>query len=183
MLTVRAVIIIVMSAIPLTGMAQAYVFQNEPEIREECSNEGSQVDVVNCYLKKAKESGIALARAERQVRDALDKWFRDESYIRTARTKLAASSKAFVRYREAQCAFAYALGGGAVGSSSLETACIAAENNQRAAQLLAYAKRILSPEDLDRKEEQDCLEKQEQKKLDLFPECKSLLEQMQKAAD
>jgi uncharacterized protein YecT (DUF1311 family) len=135
--------------------------QNEQEI---CRDSGSMADMGNCLANEAKESETALKEAEERLRDKINKWFQDESYIRAARTKLVASGKAFIRYREAQCAFSHALGGSAIGHAldMRRNACIASQNNQRAALLLTYANEVLSQEEMDEASKQDCMRMQEQ---------------------
>jgi len=67
----------------------------------------------------------------------LTKWDEDPKYSSQAKAKLIASNKAFGQYRDAQCAFASALGGGAIGNA-LEMgrlACVAELNGRRAFQL------------------------------------------------
>jgi hypothetical protein len=176
--------VLLLSAGLLPGMSWASdVFQSELEIIEECSYAGSSADVGRCYARKAKESEIALKEAEKKLRAALDKWFIEEQqYIRLAKTRLTASGKDFIRYRESQCAFAWSLGGSAIGHA-LEMgrdSCIAGENNHRAALLTSYSADVPSQEDVEKAEEQDCLKVQEKGWQDLMPGCASVLERMRK---
>jgi len=65
------------------------------------------------------------------------KWKEDKKYVDLAKMRFAASRKAFIEYRDKQCAFAASLGGGAIGHA-LETrrlACMTELNNRRAEQL------------------------------------------------
>ena len=62
-------------------------------------------------------SNAALKRAEEQVAAAISKWDEDAKFIDLAKKKLRASNKAYEQYRDAQCAFAYSLGGGAIGNA------------------------------------------------------------------
>jgi uncharacterized protein YecT (DUF1311 family) len=124
--------------------------QSEEEIRRECGETFfSMVDVGECVERKAQASETALKEAEKKLRAALDKWSEDERYIRLAKTKLTVSSKAFLRYREAQCAFARALHGSAISHGMLRNACVAEQNNRRAAQIIAYAAGTPQREDED----------------------------------
>ena len=93
----------------------------------------------DCLEKKARESDKTLKDAERNAVNALAKWDEDASYISQAKTKLHSSSKAFERYREAQCAFAASMGGGAIGKAldMRRLACIAELNDRRSEQLRA----------------------------------------------
>ncbi|WP_406805837.1 lysozyme inhibitor LprI family protein [Burkholderia semiarida] len=77
-----------------------------------------------------------------EIRMAVDEynlaqWDEDAKYINLAKIRLAASQKAFVKYRTAQYAFASSLGGGAIGNAleMQRLACVAELNNRRAAQL------------------------------------------------
>jgi uncharacterized protein YecT (DUF1311 family) len=93
----------------------------------------------DCLAKKYQESTTALRRAEGQALVALSKWDEDAKYISLAKGKLSASSKAYQLYRDAQCAFAYSLGGGAIGNA-LELrrlSCLVGLNSERTKQLLA----------------------------------------------
>lgn len=90
-----------------------------------------------CLAKKAKASEFALRRAETKTAADIAKWDEDAKYVAQAAEKLRASNAAFAQFREAQCAFAASLGGGAIGNA-LEIrhlACIADMNTARAAGL------------------------------------------------
>lgn len=67
----------------------------------------------------------------------LSKWDEDTRYISVARARLRASNEVFRRYREEQCAFAAALGGGAIGNGldMLRLACFYELDLTRAKQL------------------------------------------------
>ncbi|WP_244110728.1 lysozyme inhibitor LprI family protein [Burkholderia ambifaria] len=109
--------------------------QSERELRGECSN--GVIGVRECLQEKQEASEVELKRAEEKVRAAFAKWDEDAKYINLAKVRLAASQKAFVKYRTAQCAFASSLGGGAIGNAleMRRLACVAELNNRRAAQL------------------------------------------------
>ncbi|MCA8038012.1 DUF1311 domain-containing protein [Burkholderia arboris] len=109
--------------------------QSERELRGECSYEITGVR--ECLQRKQDVSEVELKRAEEKVRAAFAKWDEDAKYVNLAKVRLAASQKAFVKYRTAQCAFASSLGGGAIGNAleMQRLACVAELNNRRAAQL------------------------------------------------
>jgi len=108
----------------------------ERALREECSA-FSQAGMRDCLAKKAKDSQKALRQAEEKVVNALSSWDEDQKYIDLAKVKFAASNKDFAKYRDAQCAFASSLGGGAIGNplDMRSLACVAELNNRRAEQL------------------------------------------------
>jgi hypothetical protein len=70
-----------------------------------------------CLEKESRASNAALKQAEEQAAAAISKWDEDARLIDLAKKKLRASNKAFEQYRDAQCAFAYSLGGGAIGNA------------------------------------------------------------------
>lgn len=112
--------------------------QCESTALEECGA-NSQAGMRECLTKKSRESQAALRRAERQAVAALSKWEEDERFIKLAKAKLIASSKAYEQYRDAQCALAYTLGGGAIGNA-LELrrlSCLVELNRARTKQLNA----------------------------------------------
>lgn len=123
--------------------AQAAAASDERAIREQCSG-NSEATMHDCLEKKARESDKALKDAEHKTADALAKWDEDEKYVSQAKTKLQLSSKAFERYREAQCAFAASIGGGAIGNALdiRRLACLTELNDRRADQLRAAASRL-----------------------------------------
>lgn len=118
--------------------AHAAAPQDERAIREQCSGD-SEAGMHDCLEKKARESGKALKDTERKASDALAKWDEDANYVSRAKTKLQLSSKAFEQYREAQCAFAASMGGGAIGNAldMRRLACVTELNDRRAEQLRA----------------------------------------------
>ncbi|KVH08011.1 MULTISPECIES: lysozyme inhibitor LprI family protein [Burkholderia] len=132
----RIVFLVAAVAFPLVSIAASHTsVQSERELRGECSN--GVTGVRECLQRKQEDSEVELRRAEEKVRNAFAKWDEDSKFISLATTRLAASKKAFVKYREAQCAFASALGGGAIGNAleMRRLACVAELNNRRAAQL------------------------------------------------
>lgn len=108
----------------------------ERALREECSA-FSQAGMRDCLAKKAEDSQKALRQAEEKVASTLSKWDEEAKYIDQAKAKLAASNKDFAKYRDAQCALASSLGGGAIGNAldMRRLACVAELNNRRAEQL------------------------------------------------
>jgi len=108
----------------------------ERALREECSA-FSQAGMRDCLAKKAESSREALRQAEEKVASALSKWAEDQKYINQAQLKFAASNKDFAQYRDAQCAFASSLGGGAIGNAldMRRLACVSELNQRRAEQL------------------------------------------------
>ena len=108
----------------------------ERALREECSAL-SQAGMRDCLAKKAETSQEALRQAEKKVAGTLSKWDEDRKYINQAKVKLAASNKDFAKYRDAQCAFASSLGGGAIGNAldMSRLACVSELNDRRAEQL------------------------------------------------
>ncbi len=121
---------------PLTLLASSNTsIQSEYELRDECSYEISGVR--ECLEKKQKISETELMRAEKKIGESFAKWDEDPKFINLAKVKLVASKKAFIQYREAQCAFATSLGGGAIGNAldMRHLACVAELNNRRAEQL------------------------------------------------
>jgi uncharacterized protein YecT (DUF1311 family) len=122
-----------LSAPAFSNTDASRVIPNERTLREACSAY-SEAGMRDCLAAKARESYNALVQVENQLRAALSRWDEDAKHIRLAQAKLAASDKAFIQYRDAQCAFAASLGGGAIGNA-LEMrrfACIAELNHRRA---------------------------------------------------
>ncbi|WP_237718339.1 lysozyme inhibitor LprI family protein [Cupriavidus sp. BIS7] len=108
---------------------------SERALRAECSYEITGVR--ECLQEKQRASEANLKHAEKQAGASLDKWDEDPRYVKAAKARLVASRKPFIEYREAQCAFASSLGGGAIGNALEEQrlACVAELNNTRAEQL------------------------------------------------
>lgn len=120
----------------LTTSAEAAELQDEHTALEECGVH-SEAAMRQCLSRKSQESKNVLAQAEAQAAVQLSKWDEDEKYISLAKVKLKTSSKAFEQYRDAQCAFASSLGGGAI-SNALEMrrlSCLIGLNTQRSEQL------------------------------------------------
>lgn len=101
---------------------------------EQCA-EHSQAEIRVCLMNQAKQSEAALRKAESFVLTAITKWDEDEKYAADAKDRLRLSSKRFSEYRDAQCAFHTALGGGAIlnGLEQRRLSCISELNNKQAA--------------------------------------------------
>jgi hypothetical protein len=107
------------------------------QVLERCSG-SSEAGIRECLLKKSDESERALKQAIDKASIKLSKWDEDPQYVVAAQETLKASEQAFEQYREAQCQYAWALGGGAIGNA-LEVrrlACVV-ELNARQVQLIA----------------------------------------------
>ncbi|MDP3671415.1 MAG: lysozyme inhibitor LprI family protein [Telluria sp.] len=133
---------IVLVSIPallcLAGEGQSADIQNENSALEGCGAL-SQAGMRACLEGKSQESATALKQAENKAVDTLSKWDEDAKYIFLAKQRLTASSKAYEQYREAQCAFASSIGGGAI-ASALELrrlACLIGLNTRRTAHIRA----------------------------------------------
>lgn len=132
----KIVPITIAAFLPLISIAtQNISIRSERELRNECSYEISGVR--ECLQRKQEASAVELKRVEEKVRGVLAKWDENSKYMSLAKTKLATSTKAFIRYRDGHCAFAASLGGGAIGNAldMRRLACEAELNNRRAEQL------------------------------------------------
>lgn len=123
---------------PVSTLAASSVLVvlGERALREECSV-FSQAEMRDCLAKKAESSQKELQQAEENVASILSKWDEDNKYLNQARAKFALSNKGFAKYRDAHCAFASSLGGGAIGAAldMRRLACVTELNNRRAEQL------------------------------------------------
>ena len=122
---------------------RAAELQNERAALEQCGA-FSEAGMRECLAKKARESAAGLRRAEERAIAALSRWDEDARFINLAKEKLKASSKAYAHYRDAQCAFAASLGGGAIGNA-LELrrlSCLVGLNNGRTQQINADASEL-----------------------------------------
>jgi uncharacterized protein YecT (DUF1311 family) len=131
--------IIVVGALALTGHSgavRAAEIQSERGAVEQCGAH-SEAGMPECLAKMSYESSTALKHAEAQAIAALSKWDEDAKYVNLAKEKLKASSKAYERYRDAQCAFASSLGGGAIGNAleMRRLSCLVGMNARRIKQL------------------------------------------------
>jgi uncharacterized protein YecT (DUF1311 family) len=84
--------------------------------------------------EKTENSQKALGQAEQGVA-SVSGWD-DDKYVELTREKLAASSKAFIRYREAECGFMASISRSKNSDEIRRFACIAELNNRRTKQLL-----------------------------------------------
>ncbi len=131
--------IIVVGALALQGYSGALwptEIRSEPGALEQCGAH-SEAGMRECLAKMSYETSTALKRAEAQAIAALSKWDEDAKYVNLAKEKLRASGKAYEQYRDAQCAFASSLGGGAIGNA-LELrrlSCLVGLNTERTKQL------------------------------------------------
>lgn len=125
----------IISLTPVVAYATNNATQSERELREECSYEITGMR--ECLLKKQQASEAKLKKANKKAQQKLTKWDEDPEYVKAAIKKLATAEKAFIAYREEQCQFAAALGGGAIGNAldMRRFACITELNNRRAEQL------------------------------------------------
>jgi uncharacterized protein YecT (DUF1311 family) len=113
---------------PLTSAA--------PATGEDCGAH-SQADMRTCLEKKSTASAVMLDQAMQDAASALGRWDEDAAIRASAGTALQASSKSFIQFRQAQCNFVAALGGGAIGNALTlrRLACMAALNEFQAATL------------------------------------------------
>jgi uncharacterized protein YecT (DUF1311 family) len=97
----------------------------------------SEAGVRECLTKNLRKTEYALKTVQDKAVATLSKWDEDPGYIAAAKQKLQASAAAFEQYREAQCAFAYSLGGGAIGNAldMRRLACGIELNSKRAAEV------------------------------------------------
>ena len=140
----RAVLTAVLSAALFPGAPAAAeqddIPQTESELRYYCSThpEGMRA----CMDAAAQASAVELAQAQDAMQTAIRGWSEDPPYRVAARNRLAASQARFVHYRTAQCSFAAAMGGGAIGNALdiRRLACEAELNSTRARQLHQFAR-------------------------------------------
>jgi uncharacterized protein YecT (DUF1311 family) len=120
----------------LSGEVWSAELPSERGALEQCGAY-SEAGMRECLAKKSHESTTALKRAEERAIVALSKWDEDAKYVNLAKEKLRASSKAYEQYRDAQCAFATSLGGGAIGNAleMRRLACLVGLNAGRTKQL------------------------------------------------
>lgn len=113
---------------------------NERTLRDECGAY-SQAGMRECLERQVATSEQAIKEAEGTLKTALSRWDEDKKYVDLAQSRLAIASQVFKKNREAQCAFAAALGGGAVGNALdlKQLACMAELNYTRARQLESAA--------------------------------------------
>lgn len=106
------------------------------EALEECSA-NSQAGMRDCLLKKVDASSNALIHTEKAAISVLNQWDEESKFVAKAGAHLHTSSRNYLKYRDAQCSLASALGGGAI-ANALELrrlACIFSMNTERTQQL------------------------------------------------
>ena len=105
---------------------------------DECAGH-AQADMRTCLEKKSQESTTDLAQAEKDVLSMLAGWDEDPAYRASANAAFKQSRKSFIQFRQAQCAFAASLGGGAIGNALAlrQLACLTDVNRVQAASLRA----------------------------------------------
>ncbi len=142
----RAMILAAMLALcgPATAQDQSEDVLTERELREACSFEASGVR--ECLEQRRAESEATLKTANESILTAVGRWDTDAKFASQTRQKLRESSSAFLKYRDAQCAFATSLGAGAIGNAleMRRLACVAELNLRRAASLRASASELRS---------------------------------------
>lgn len=119
-----------------TGWAEP--LPDERAARAECSYaEGGMAGMRQCLADMASSSEKSLRQADNDVQARLGKWDEDAKYRSLAKLKFQSSNAAFLKYREAHCAFAASLGGGGAGNTHEigRLACVYELNSRRAAQL------------------------------------------------
>jgi hypothetical protein len=120
----------------LLPFASAVAAANQQRAVEECEAL-SQSDMRECLTRKAAERQALLKRAESDAAAALGQWDEDEKHGKRAKRQLDLANQAFARYRDAQCGFVAALGGGAIAHAVAmrRLACTIELNEGRAASL------------------------------------------------
>ena len=132
----RVAVVVLSLSLALPMFAHGRAPDNEARIREECSA-NSQAGMRDCLEKRAIASQHALRDTEKKTAEAIAAWDEDKKFIGAAQARLTAATQAFERYREAQCALAASLGGGAVGNALAlrRLSCVAAANEMQVEQL------------------------------------------------
>jgi uncharacterized protein YecT (DUF1311 family) len=107
------------------------------QIIERCAG-ASEAGIRDCLVKKSHEIEIALQQAAGTAIVKLSNWDEDPKYVAAVQERLKAAQLAFEQYRDAQCAYASALGGGAIGNAlELRRLACVVELNSRQAQSIA----------------------------------------------
>ncbi|WP_332876201.1 lysozyme inhibitor LprI family protein [Massilia sp. S19_KUP03_FR1] len=107
--------------------------------RDECAA-GSQAEMRRCLEKTSLASAATLAAAEKAALSALSRWDEDDKYRQAAAAALNKLSKSFSGFRQVQCDFVSALGGGAIGNAlALRRLRCISDLNQRQAEMLRLA--------------------------------------------
>ncbi|WP_338768621.1 lysozyme inhibitor LprI family protein [Massilia sp. METH4] len=110
------------------------------EILDTCSY-SSQAGMRDCLEDSVRDSSTAVNAAEKKFAATMSRWDERQKYIAAAHMQFNISKRAFLKYRDEQCALAAALGGGAIGNA-LELrrlACIYELNRERSNQLTRFS--------------------------------------------
>jgi uncharacterized protein YecT (DUF1311 family) len=132
----RIAILYLIACGPCVQLSASAASQTGRELVDECyaySESGAR----ECLTKNFQKTSGALKAAEDKAMAVLSTWDEEPKYITAAKEKLKASNAAFKQYREAQCAFSYSLGGGAIGNAlnMRRLACQIEQNSKRIAEL------------------------------------------------
>jgi uncharacterized protein YecT (DUF1311 family) len=129
-------------AIALTSTTTFCYAENESQTSfmpavQDCSG-FSQSEKKDCLAQNAIASEKMLTQAEQKIVSNFAKWDESPQFVNKARVAFTQSTKAFVQFRNAQCAYASALGGGSAGNTHeiLRLTCVAELNSWRTEQLL-----------------------------------------------
>lgn len=129
---------IVFSILLCAVVARANAAAESPAGLEECGA-FAQAQMRQCIAKKRQESEMMLIAAQRAATSVIEHWDEDPKFKAQAQDKLKQSSEEFIKYRDAQCAFAASLGGGAIGAAleMRRLACMVELNSSRTRDLKA----------------------------------------------
>jgi uncharacterized protein YecT (DUF1311 family) len=127
-------------------LGQANAFDLEVVNKSNDCDAYSQADMRECLMEKSVRSADELRQAVASVNDAIAKWDEDTKFILTARRQFENSNQAFVRFRDAQCSWSVALGGGAIGNALAirRLRCVSDLNHARAHELANMAENLPS---------------------------------------
>ncbi|NHZ63374.1 hypothetical protein [Massilia genomosp. 1] len=121
MRTVSKIVLSALLAFPMSSVqAQSPAVAPHVGTVDKC-NKFSQAGRHDCFRKSFVESTLTLKKAEADALGKIALWFENDRYKNIARTKMRAADAAFVRYREARCAFIVALRGAALPSATTTT--------------------------------------------------------------
>ncbi|NHZ95197.1 lysozyme inhibitor LprI family protein [Massilia sp. CCM 8734] len=140
MRTVVNIILVALLASSLSAV-QAQASAAAPQrVEDKKCGEFSQAGRHDCFSKLHAKSTVSLKKAEAAALQKIAQWFENDRYKNIARTTMRSAGVAFVRYREAKCAFADSLRGGAIGNAHeiSRLACLGAANTERALELKRY---------------------------------------------
>lgn len=135
--TRKLLCLLLLAGLPASAFAASTVpVSGERALRDECSAY-SEAGMRDCLARKADDSQKLLRQADRKVADIISTWDVDSQYVNQTRERLAASSREFSGYRDAQCHFMASLSASGIGNAHelRRLACIAELNDKRAEQL------------------------------------------------